>query len=62
MVITGRAHMLLSHAIHHLKALIEEMVVSKYPHCLFYTLSPKGFLGISLIFLLFFGQLLNQKC
>jgi len=70
MVITRRAHMLLACAthhlkalteevvvsIHHLKALIEEVVVSKYPHCLFYKLSPKGFLGICLIFLPFFGH------
>jgi len=33
MVITQQAHMLLACALHHLKALIEEISVSKYPHC-----------------------------
>ena len=41
MVITRQAHMLLAYAIHHLKVLIEEIVVSKYPQCLFYKLFPK---------------------
>ena len=48
--------MLLACVIHHLKAVIEEILVIKYPHCLFYKLSQKGFLGISLIFLTFFGH------
>jgi len=32
MAISQQAHMLLACAIHHLKALIEEIVVSKYPN------------------------------
>ena len=48
--------MLLTCATHYLKGLIEEMLVSKYPHCLFDKLSPDGFLGISLIFSPFFGH------
>jgi len=44
--------MLLAYALHHLKALIEEIVVSKYPHCLFHKSSLKGFHRISLIFFL----------
>ena len=34
MVMTQGAHMLLACAIHHLKALTEEILVVKYPHCL----------------------------
>ena len=56
LVTTRWAHMLLACAIHHLKALIEEIEVSNYPHCLFYKLSPKGFLGIFQFFLHFFGH------
>jgi len=37
--------MLLACAIHHLKDLIEETVVAKDPHCLFYKLSAQGISG-----------------
>jgi len=37
-------------AIHHLKAVIEEMVVSEYPHCLFHKLSPRDFRNLLLFF------------
>jgi len=51
MVLTRQAHMLLAYAMHYLKALTDEILVLKYPHCLF--LSRSGYLGISLIFSLF---------
>jgi len=35
LVISRQAHMLLACAIHHLKAVTEEILVLKYPHCLF---------------------------
>jgi len=51
MVITLRAHTPFVCAIHHLKALTEEIAVSKYPHCLFYKSSPKGFPNFFCLFL-----------
>jgi len=53
--------MLSPYAIHHLKALIKEIVVSKYPYCLFYTLSPKGFQRISQTFLPFLAMTFEPK-
>jgi len=49
----GNSMNTLARGIHYLKALIEEIVISKYPNCLFYKLSPKGLHGISLIFSFF---------
>ena len=45
MVITRWAHILLACAIHHLKALIEEIEVWKYPHCLFFNYPQRDFWG-----------------
>jgi len=33
MEITRRAHLLLAYAVHHVKALTEEILVSKFPYC-----------------------------
>jgi len=42
--------MLLACAIYHLKALTEEILVLKYPHCLFYKESLRGFPHLFCIF------------